>query len=272
VDESTARPDWSILLRGAIDDPGRLSTAYQAFYTYSLGNQLLALEQCLRRDLPIGPLASYRGWQARGRQVTKGQKALCLWMPIHARGTPKPTDEEAEARRVRFVFVNRWFVHAQTEPADGAAAWVAPPVPGWDRARALAALRVTEVAFDHLNGNLQGWSVPADRTLALNPLAAHPAQTTFHELAHIVLGHAAGHDDRGSQEVEAECVNLLATATLDPAAVAALAEARGYVQWWLARAEGGLTDEMARRIMAAATQLLAAGRPPQAPSDAEAAA
>ena len=40
------------LLRSAVSDPGILSTAYRQFHNYSLGNQLLALSQCLSRELP----------------------------------------------------------------------------------------------------------------------------------------------------------------------------------------------------------------------------
>jgi hypothetical protein len=254
-------PVWSDLLRGAVEDPGRASAAYSNFWPYSFRNQLLAMEQCLHRALPIGPIASYRGWLAHGRQVRKGEKALSLWMPIHRRGEPKPSDEAAETARVRFVFLNRWFVYAQTDRADGATEdWAPLPVPGWDRGQALSALQVREVAFDSVNGNVQGWSVPADRTLALNPAGTHPVQTTFHELGHIVLDHVRGHDDAGTAEVEAECVALLATATLTPTATEALAASRHYVQWYIAKTPDGLTEEMSRRIMSAANQVLVAGR------------
>src|SRR5580765_7206862 len=139
MDERPARetPDWSSLLRTAVTEPGRLSAAYASFHHYSLGNQLLALEQCLRRAVPVSPIASYRGWQARGRQVRKGEKAMALWMPIHRRGEPKPDEGEAEQHRVRFVFLNRWFVYSQTDRADGAEQeWAPDPPPGWDRAQA----------------------------------------------------------------------------------------------------------------------------------------
>ncbi len=37
------------LLRTAVSEPGTISTAYSEFHNYSLGNQLLALGQCLAR-------------------------------------------------------------------------------------------------------------------------------------------------------------------------------------------------------------------------------
>src|SRR5207248_7240628 len=42
---------WGELLRDAVEKPGRVLEAYTAFHNYSLGNALLALEQCIRRNL-----------------------------------------------------------------------------------------------------------------------------------------------------------------------------------------------------------------------------
>ena len=49
---------FAALLRTAVTEPGTISTAYSAFHNYSLGNQLLALGQCLARGLQPGPLAT----------------------------------------------------------------------------------------------------------------------------------------------------------------------------------------------------------------------
>jgi hypothetical protein len=43
------------LLRQAVEEPGRMLEAYTAFHNYSIGNALLALEQCVRRNLHPGP-------------------------------------------------------------------------------------------------------------------------------------------------------------------------------------------------------------------------
>src|SRR5216683_7892425 len=69
--------------------------------------------------------------------------------------------------------------------------------------------------FDELDGNIQGFA--SGRKVAINPVAAMPAKTLFHELAHVVLGHTAeasmndGRErtPRSLREVEAECVALL---------------------------------------------------------------
>src|SRR5215469_6415532 len=65
---------WGELLREAVEKPGRMLEAYTAFHNFSVGNALLALEQCTRRNLQPGPLNTYNGWLERKRQVRKGKK------------------------------------------------------------------------------------------------------------------------------------------------------------------------------------------------------
>jgi hypothetical protein len=73
---------WGELLREAVEKPGRMLEAYTAFHNFSLGNALLALEQCTRRNLQPGPLNTYNGWLERKRQVRKGEKGITLCMPM----------------------------------------------------------------------------------------------------------------------------------------------------------------------------------------------
>ena len=56
------RATWGELLRDAVEKPGRMLEAYTAFHNFSFGNALLALEQCIKRNLQPGPLNTYRGW------------------------------------------------------------------------------------------------------------------------------------------------------------------------------------------------------------------
>ena len=44
---------WGELLHSAVRTPGKLLAAYTAFHNYSMGNALLALEQCISRDAAI---------------------------------------------------------------------------------------------------------------------------------------------------------------------------------------------------------------------------
>jgi N-terminal domain of anti-restriction factor ArdC len=79
---------WGDLLRDAVEKPGRMLGAYTAFHNYRFGNALLALEQCIRRNLQPGPLNTYRGWLEKKPQVRKGEKGITLCMPKWFLGKP----------------------------------------------------------------------------------------------------------------------------------------------------------------------------------------
>src|SRR5688572_11522292 len=226
--QTTTQPDFAALLEQATMQPGTISAAYFAFHSYSLGNQLLAMFQCQARGIPLGPLASFNRWKELGRHVLKGSKAIELCMPITCKRTIETEAGEEQATFTRFVFRRNWFVLAQTDgqpyepdqPAD------------WNRAHALQALDITEIPFEHLNGNVQGFA--RDRSIAVSPIAAHAAKTTFHELAHVVLGHTAEaemRDDertpRNIRELEAEAVAMLCCAALN---LPGIEDACGYIQ------------------------------------------
>jgi len=203
---------------------------------------MLALIQREMRGIQPGPINTFPGWKALGRHVIQGQKAISL-VPI----TYKKRDEENQqaadtadrhdSRKranafTRFVFRPNWFVLSQTEGNDVAAA----TAPNWNAERALSALGITRVEFATMNGNAQGYAAPG-KQIAINPVAALPHKTMFHELAHVILGHTEEgqlSDDeqtpRSWREVEAESVALLRCASLG---LEGEEFARGYIQNWL---------------------------------------
>ena len=264
---------WSDLLRDAVSTPGKLLEAYTAFHNFSVGNSLLALFQCYDRGITPGPLNTYKGWQQLGRQVRKGEKAIVLCMPLAYKkrvsreiqspeesGTNQPVQDEKdvcdEITRYRFALRPYWFVLAQT---DGEAAFT-PTIPGFDLTTALRDLRIQRVEFESINGNAQGYAF--ERSIAINPLAQLPHKTTFHELAHIVLGHTEeGHlvdshlTPRNIREVEAESVALICCESLQ---LAGAEYARGYIQNWLSGES--ISDRSAQKIFSGASTILKAGR------------
>jgi antirestriction protein ArdC len=262
---SPARDDaptlrWAGLLADAVQQPGTIARCYSAFWSYSLGNQLAALMQCQLRRLEPGPIATFPTWQALGRQVRKGERAIWLCQPITCTRQSDDSDDGENDVYTRFTWRPRWFVLSQTDTIPGRE-YTPPELPGWDPARALEALDVREEPFTHLNGNTQGYSKPG-RVLAINPVAAHPERTTFHELGHIVAGHfdVSATLEGPTMEVEAEAVAYLCA---DALGLGGADEARGYIQHYLRR--GGRLDEpVCRRIFKAADAILQAGRPVEA--------
>jgi hypothetical protein len=112
------------LLRTAVREPGTISTAYSAFHNYSLGNQLLALGQCLARHIAPGPLATFQGWKFKSRHVRKGERALTLCMPVTVKRSTETEEGDEEHSFTRFIYRPHWFVLAQTDGQP-----MEPPIP-----------------------------------------------------------------------------------------------------------------------------------------------
>ena len=253
---------WAALLNEAVTKPGFIHEAYSRFHNYSLGNQLLALFQCLARGIQPGPLATFPRWKELGRFVKKGEKALTLCMPLTCKRAKTVTAEdgtecEETFAYTHFAYKSHWFVLAQTDGAD----YVPAENPEWNEERALAALNIERVAFESLDGNTQGYAKPG-RKIAINPVAALPHKTLFHEMGHLILGHCDEKDfseaeitPRDIREVEAEAVALLCCESLG---LAGADYCRGYIQQW---GQGQtITERSAQRIFRAADQSLRAGR------------
>jgi hypothetical protein len=245
---------WSELLAQAVTEPGLILKAYSAFHGYSLGNRIAAMFQCHQRGIEPGPINTYPGWLALGRQVKKGEKAMLLCMPL----TRKQENDAGERETVisNFVWKPRWFTLAQTEGAP------VEPIqsPAWSKELALVALNITEAAFTDLDGNVQGYA--RKREVAISPLAAMPHKTLFHELAHVELAHTAEqdfndseHTPRNLREVEAESVAMLLCESLE---LPGAEFSRGYIQSWL---KGDVIPEKsAQKIFGGADRILRAGQ------------
>lgn len=278
-------PDWTELLVKAVNTPGVISTAYRRFWNYSVGNQILALFQCIQRKIEPGPIHTFIGWKDLGRSVKKGQKALTLCMPVTIKckrgdelpapdGAGKEAGNDADgavrgtaamATRTCFVYRARWFALSQTEGKE----YVPVELPQWTEMLAISALKIERIPFDHTDGNAQGYATR--RQVAVSPLAFTPTRTLIHELAHVVLGHTEelqrmDDDDsatpRDLREVEAECVALICCSSLG---LGGEEFSRGYIQHWLKGQP--IPERSAQRIFKAADQILKAGRAADDSSD-----
>jgi antirestriction protein ArdC len=271
--QSADIPKWSALLVEAVNKPGLIMKAYSAFHSYSLGNQLLALVQCQMRGLQPGPINTFPKWQALGRHVKRGERALILCMPItRKRRSDEDNDEsDAEGTFTSFIYKSRWFALAQTEGEE-----FRPQVmPEWEAGRALADLDIEQIAFDKTDGNCQGFA--RKRQIAINPVAQLPHKTLFHEAAHVILGHTMEADfadaamtPRNLREVEAESVALLCCESLG---LDGTDYCRGYIQNWLFRATGfdadAIPEKSAQKVLRCADQILRAGRPVTSPNESD---
>ncbi len=243
------------LLRTAVTEPGTISTAYSAFHNYSLGNQLLALGQCLARDIQPGPLATFPRWKELGRHVVKGQRAVILCMPVTVKRTSGPGEVEGEHCFTRFIYKPHWFVLAQT---DGDAI-EAPTAPAWDKAKAFTVLNVEEVGFGLLDGNVGVRDSAEDQRVArcVPTVEDHLPRACARAARAHVRGAAQrrrAHTARSSRVRGRSC----SAPVLRGARPAGAPEARGYIQsWWGAGNE--IPERSSQKILKVADQILKAG-------------
>jgi antirestriction protein ArdC len=254
---------WAALLDEAVKKPGFIHGAYSRFHNYSLGNQLLALFQCMMRGIQPGPLATFPKWKELGRHVKRGEKALTLCIPLTCKRTKTVkkedgSDQEEEFSFTHFTYKAHWFVLAQTEGTE----YQPPAIPQWSEGTALAAPDIQRVPCEDLDGNTRGYA-KRGRKIAVSPIAALPIKTLFHEVGHVMLGHTDEGDlsdtertPRDVRETEAEAVSLLCCESLG---LPGAEYRRGYIQSW---GQGQrFTARSAQRTFHAADQILRAGYP-----------
>lgn len=238
--------NFSALLQEALEKPGRLAECYTWFRDYSIGNSLWALGQMYAREIKPGPIATFKKWQALGRQVQKGEKALHLMMPI------VKEDKETGDKSMFFVTKSYWFSYSQT---TGPEIDLTKLLTGkFDQEKMLETLGIEQVPFDSVSGNTMGYA--QDNKIAINPVNPLPHKTLFHETAHCLLHTGKNNEtlDRSTKEVEAEGVTYIILCALD---LPGKEESRGYLQHWLAGNK--LEEKTARRIFGAADKILKAG-------------
>ncbi|MFJ8896649.1 ArdC-like ssDNA-binding domain-containing protein [Leifsonia sp. NPDC102414] len=246
----------------------------RSFHAYSLNNLLLILSQ--RPD--ASAVAGFRQWQAKGRQVRKGEKSIKIFGYSTKKLTEENTEtgEETERRVPRFPLLSVFDI-GQTDPIDGAE--ILDPVTALTGADDHGVL-------DPLTAHLQadGWTVtrehlpaangvtrPDTRAVVLHDQLAteQAAKTLIHEAAHIQLGHvddlAEYAQHRGRMETEAESVAYIVAGLLgfDTSSYSV-----GYIAGW-ADGDAALVRETAARVLAAAHQIANAITPADTTGEAE---
>lgn len=238
----------------------------RSFHTYSLNNLLLILAQ--NPDATM--VAGFRQWQAKGRPVRKGEKAIKIFgYQERKRYNNNDVDEDEtdvsdadRARVVRYFPTLSVFDISQTDPVDGAGPLPANPtrrLTGDDDHGLIAPLT------NHLQSNdwsihrarltvANGYTNPETRqvTLAQGLPASQEAKTLLHEMAHIELAHIDDLDQyrahRGRMEVEAESVGYIVAGLngFDTSRYSI-----GYITGW-AQEDTALIRETASRVLTAA--------------------
>lgn len=266
--------NWHEFIKEMLDPaiPAHIGSTYSAFkagsegHGYSPLNQFWLTWQAIIEERttgkkPVLPVGPYGAWKHFDRHVVKGAKAKTVLAPVFI--WKKETDETGKERKVKIGPVNykvikTAFFYSDT---DGAPLELGPVSEDWTLERALEVLDIQQVSYDLADGNTQGYST--GRKFALNPVAAHPYKTLFHELGHIVLGHTSAEQvgdyqsHRGIKEFQAEAVAYLLAHELDLTDWDA-SESRAYVRGWLSGGE--VSDKDIRQVFGAVSKILNAGR------------
>lgn len=242
--------DYNNYLQQILGNPAKLSDCYRMFHNYSFLNQFLAAMQLEQ----IEPINTYKGWQALGRQVKKGSKAIALRMPVTIKG------ETEEDNKTIFIMRNNWFAYSQTEGADYKP--VLPEIKA-NLAAITEKLGLKLIPFKQISGNCQGYTCAEG--IAINPVARFKAKTWLHEIAHNVLGHVVdgaipAHDEnlpKDIKEIEAETVAYIASNVLELATPESNEASAGYLRNWGLQ---NYDDKIAARIFSAVNKIINANK------------
>jgi len=189
----------------------RYLEAMARFHTYSANNVMLIHTQ--RPEATR--VASYRTWQALGRQVVKGEKGITIIRPVIVKGVEEETGAVSETLRgftTGGVF--------DVEQTRGLALPEAPH-PGLlpeDEIEAALTVKVAvmklldgygvQVVREQMPEGRRGYWEPGKKTVGLNHDLAGVGElkTLLHEAAHCLGDHRPGAIDRADGETVAESV------------------------------------------------------------------
>lgn len=215
----------------------------RSFHAYSLNNLMLILAQ---RPTATA-CAGFRQWQAKGRQVSKGEKALKIFGYSTKKITVEnnETGEEEEKKIARFPILSVFDID-QTEPMEGAEDYSNPTtrLTGDDEAGITATVTSYleslgwSVEREEIPGETNGYTTTDGSKRVAVDARLSPAQTAktmIHEAAHVLMH--ADEDPaeyvthRGTKETEAESVAYVVAGMLG---LDTSAYSVGYVAHWAA--------------------------------------
>ena len=191
-----------------------------SFHRYSFNNTLLIQVQCPHAT----QVAGFKAWQAKGRQVRKGEKAIRIF------GKPfrlvSETDETTGEKTRKAIpcpppVVNVFDI-SQTDPIEGVEQPTAPVAHLQGDDHAALYERISQwmtgqgwtVTREQIPGESNGYcTVDGTRRIVVDAdlSDAHAAKTAIHEAAHAILhtddeGTLTTEPDQATRELEAESV------------------------------------------------------------------
>ena len=248
--------NFNAFMSEILNEPSRANEAYKKFHNYSSLNQWHAMTQMDKLE----PINTYKRWQEMGRQVKKGAKAVALCMPVLIDVKDENGDKTGEKKQF-YIFKNNWFKLSDTEGAEYTE--INTP-PDFNLNKMLLALNIKTKDFERINGNCQGYAIPTENIIAINPLAVDKFKTTIHEVAHCLLHSKESvqmmHGDtlpESIQEFEAESTAYLVKVSLG--VFEGLEYSRAYIKNWLNSGKNELKEINFKRVLGAVNKIINAG-------------
>lgn len=206
-------------LAGLVADPSHGDSTYNAyirfmarFRQYSLRNLLLIQCQCPEASY----VASYRSWEALGRQVMRGETGIAILRPLPKR---TPENRSGRAQSTQLSQAKQWgigyvFDSSQTT-GNGPIPNYKPELPGNPWPLLVAACRFAEsqgisVRRQPMMGNTNGVSQGGTVLLNSSRTPSVLLQTAIHETAHELLHQADKSRPVPKPQVEAEAESVAA--------------------------------------------------------------
>lgn len=257
------------LLQMALNEPGTISNCYSLFYNYSANNAwFLALQQA-DRGLDITPVMSSTAWVKNGYITEETRRKMSkIWAMVPQtitldkvdRNGNKVKNEKGEVEKVsftKFPFRQAFISYSMIKKKDLLKEFKQEFT--FDKEETLSRLGLTEIPYNNIDGNCQGYCMPFKKVVAINPLAENAQKTLLHEIAHCIL-HVSDEQfvdttniDRTIKEAEAESTAYICSIMLGDENEEHLSNSRAYIQHWLKAGKGveSFTKYNVNRVMKA---------------------
>lgn len=220
-----------------------------SFHRYSFNNTMLIQVQCPHAT----QVAGFKAWQAKGRQVRKGEKGIRIFgKPFRLVSETDEATGETTRKAIKCPPpVVSVFDISQTDPIEGVEQLPAPVAQLQGDDHAALYERISEwmtgqgwtVTREQIPGESNGYcTVDGTRRIVVDAdlSDAHAAKTAIHEAAHAILhtdeeGKLTNEPDQATRELEAESVAYVVAALHD-------LDTSDYSVGYLASWSGGQAD------------------------------
>ena len=222
-----------------------------SFHRYSFNNTMLIQVQCPHAT----QVAGFKAWQAKGRQVRKGEKGIRIFgKPFRLVSETDEATGETTRKAIKCPPpVVSVFDISQTDPIEGVEQLTAPVAQLQGDDHAALYERISEwmtgqgwtVTREQIPGESNGYcTVDGTRRIVVDAdlSDAHAAKTAIHEAAHAILhtddeGTLTTEPDQATRELEAESVAYVVAALHD-------LDTSDYSVGYLASWSGGQADKV----------------------------